>query len=81
MFDKIKKLQQLKEIKNSLDQEKIEVEKEGVRLVMNGNLEVEELRLNLDLSEESQGRIIKECFNEGVKKIQLKMVERFKRLI
>ncbi len=81
MFDKIKKLQQLKKIKDSLSQEKIEIEKEGVELIMNGNLEVEELKLNSDLSKENQERIAKECFNEGVKKVQLKMAERFKGLI
>ena len=81
MFDKIKKLQQLKEVKDSLAQEKVEIEKEGVKLIMNGNLEVEELRLNSDLSKENQEKVAKECFNEGVKKVQLKMVERFKGLI
>jgi len=81
MFDKIKKLRQLKEIKDSLAQEKVEIEKEGVKLIMNGNLEVEELTFNDNLDKESQERIVKECFNEGIKKVQLKMAERFKGLM
>ncbi len=81
MFDKIKKLRQLKEVKDSLAQEKVEIEKEGVKLIINGNLEVEELIFNDNLDKESQERIVKECFNEGIKKFQLKMAERFKGLI
>lgn len=71
MFDQFKQLKQLKEIQDKLSQEKVEVEKEGVRLVMNGKMEVEEISLNPEMSAEKQGKIVKECFNDAIKKIQM----------
>lgn len=71
MFDNFKKIQQLKEIKDSLEGEKIEVEKEGIKVIVNGKMEVEEVKLNPSLSLEDQERIIKDCINESVKKIQM----------
>jgi len=71
MFDNLKKIQQLKEIKNSLEKEKIEIEKEGIKIIVNGKMEVEELKLNPDLSQEDQERILKDCINGAVKRIQM----------
>jgi len=70
MFDQLKQLKQLKEIQDKLSQEKVEIEKEGVRLVMNGKMEVEEISLNSEMDAEKQARIIKECFNDAIRKIQ-----------
>lgn len=71
MFDNLKKIQQLKEIKDSLEKEKIEIEKEGTKIIVNGKMEVEELKLNPSLSQEDQERVLKDCINEAVKKIQM----------
>jgi DNA-binding protein YbaB len=71
MFDNLKKIQQLKEIKNSLEGERIEVEKEGIKVIVNGKMEVEEIKLNSSLNLEDQERIIRDCINESVKKIQM----------
>ena len=70
MFDNFKQLKKLKELKDSLSKERIEIEKEGVRVVINGKMEMEEVKLNSELDIEQQQRIIKECFNEAVGKIQ-----------
>lgn len=77
MFDKLKQMKQLKEIKDSLAQEKIETEKEGTKVVLNGNLEVEEIVLNPEMDKEKQEQILKDCFNEGVKKVQFAMAQKF----
>jgi len=77
MFDQLKQLKQLKELQDKLSQEKIEIEKEGVRLIMNGKMEVEEIYLNPKLEKEKQEKIIKECFNEGIKKIQMSAAKMF----
>jgi len=70
MFDNLKKLQQFKEIKDSLEKEKIEIEKEGIKIVVNGKMEIEEIKLNPELDQNQQERAIKDCINEAVKKIQ-----------
>lgn len=71
MFDKLKQLQQLKELRDSLSQEKEEVERKGVKVIINGKMEIEEIQLNPDLSKEEQEQILKECINESMKKIQM----------
>jgi DNA-binding protein YbaB len=76
MFDNIKKMKQLRDLKNSLAKETIEVEKEGVKIIVNGNMEVEDLKLNNDLKNEKQGEVIKDCFNEAIKKIQRLLAEK-----
>ena len=76
MFDKLKQLKEFKDLQDKLSQEKVEVEKQGTKLIMNGKLEVEEIILNSALSKEEQEKIIKECFNDGVKKIQMSAAQK-----
>lgn len=71
MFDKLKQLQQLKELRDSLSQEKEEVERKGIKVIINGKMEVEEIHLNPDLDKEEQEEVLKECINEAMKKIQM----------
>jgi len=71
MFDKLKQLKELKELRDSLSQEKEEVEKEGVKVVINGEMKIEEIRLNPELEKEKQEKILEECINEAIKKIQM----------
>ena len=76
MLDQLKQLKKIKDMQSSLEKERIEVEKEGVKLVINGKLEVEEIILNPELSKDEQERAIKDCFNEAVKKIQTIMAKK-----
>ena len=71
MLDKLKQLKEFKDLQDKLSREKVEIEKRGTKLIMNGKLEVEEIILNSALSKEEQEKIIKECFNDGIKKIQM----------
>ena len=83
MFDKLKQLKQLKEIQENLKKEKIEKEKEGIKLVINGNMEMEELIINSDLTKEKQEKIIISLFNESVREVQMivaKKMSQFKDL-
>ncbi|HOX21717.1 MAG TPA: YbaB/EbfC family nucleoid-associated protein [Candidatus Paceibacterota bacterium] len=71
MFDKIKQLAQMKSLQDSIKQEKVEVIKEGVRIVLRGDFSIEEINLNPDLAIEKQQEILKECLNDGMKKVQM----------
>ncbi len=73
MFDKLK---QLKEMQNTLSQEREEVEKNGVKVVLNGKMQVEELEINSSLQKHEQERILKECINEAMKKLQMKIANK-----
>ncbi|MBI4193179.1 MAG: YbaB/EbfC family nucleoid-associated protein [Candidatus Colwellbacteria bacterium] len=63
-------LGKLKEIKRALEAERVEVEKEGVRVVMSGALTIEDLHINPTMPLETQERLVKECVNEAIKKAQ-----------
>lgn len=81
MFNKLKQLKQLKEIKNSLSQERFESERDGIKVILNGNLEVEQIILNSEMEKERQESILKDCFNENIRKVQMAMAEKFKGLM
>lgn len=70
MFDNLKQLAKLKELRDSLEKERKEVEREGVRIVVNGKMEVEEIKLNPDLDVVKQEMIVKDCINRAFKEIQ-----------
>lgn len=76
MFDKLKQLGKLKELQNILGEVKAEVEKEGVKIVLTGKLEVESVVLNPSLDKEKQEKVLKECFNEAIKKINLQIAQK-----
>ncbi len=71
MFEKLRQLKQLKNLQDDLGKEKVEVEREGIKVVVNGKMEVEEIRLNAELSKERQEMVVKECVNDALAKIKL----------
>jgi DNA-binding protein YbaB len=71
VFEQIKQIKKLQEIQNALKNEKIENEKNGVKVFMNGKLEVEDVVLNPALSIDDQEKAVKDCFNETMKKVQM----------
>ena len=80
MFDKLKQLQQLKELRDSVAQEKEEVERKGIKVIINGKMEIEEIHLNSDLSKEEQEEVLKECVNEAMKKIQMVLAKKMSQM-
>lgn len=76
MFDKFKQLKQIKELKDMLEKERKEVEKEGVRVVVNGKMEIEEIKLNPQLDSERQEIIVKDCINEAMRMIQTEAAQK-----
>ena len=76
MFDQLKQLQQLREIKNSLEKERKEVEQEGVKVLVNGKMEIERVELNPDLSKERQEELVKSCFNQAIREIQKEVAQK-----
>ncbi len=80
MFSKLKQFQDLrsqaKTMQNALSQETITEEKNGVKVVLNGNMEVISLTLNETLSKSSQEDILKNCFNDAIKRAQRLMAKK-----
>jgi len=71
MFEKLQQIKKLQEIQNALKNEKIENEENGVKILINGKLEVEDIKLNPLLSISDQEKAVKDCFNDAMKKAQM----------
>jgi len=81
MFDKFKQLMQLKGLQDEIKKQRFETEKDGIKVAINGGFGVEEIILNPDLSKNDQEKILKDCFNETVKKAQMAMAQKFSGLV
>jgi DNA-binding protein YbaB len=71
MFDKLKQLKQLKDLQAALSLEKVENENRGVKVIVNGKMEIEQIQLNPELQKEDQEKVLKDCINEAMRKIQM----------
>ena len=84
MFSKLKYLKdirsQAKTMQNALAQESITVEKNGVKIVMNGNMEITSLSINEELSKNSLEGILADCFNDAIKKTQRLMAQKMQEM-
>jgi len=71
MFEQLKQIKKLQEIQNALKNEKISNVKNGVKVIINGKLEVEDVELNPALAIDDQEKAVKECFNDAMKQVQM----------
>ncbi|MFA5130942.1 MAG: YbaB/EbfC family nucleoid-associated protein [Patescibacteria group bacterium] len=80
MFSKLKQFQDLrsqaKTMQNALAQESITEEKNGVKVVLNGNMEITSLSLNESLSKSAQEDTLKNCLNDALKRAQRLMAKK-----
>ena len=79
MFNKLKQIKDLrsqaKTLQNTLSQEKVVVDKRGIHLVINGNLEVTELTISFDAKNNLENDL-KDCLNDGIKQVQKVMAKK-----
>ena len=84
MFGKLKQLKDLrsqaKTMQSALANEKVELEKNGIKLSMNGNMEVTDIKIESDLSKEEIARTSKDLFNDAVKKTQRIMAKKMQEM-
>ncbi|MFA6171680.1 MAG: YbaB/EbfC family nucleoid-associated protein [Patescibacteria group bacterium] len=84
MFNKLRQIKDLrsqaKSIQNVLSQETIESEKGGIKIVMNGNLEVQSVSINDGIAKESQEGILKDLINDTIKKTQKIMAKKMQEM-
>ena len=70
VFDQFKKIAELKKMQDSFKKEKETIEKEGILVEINGNFEVEEIKLNSELNLQDQQEVLKQCLNDARESIQ-----------
>jgi len=80
MFDKIKQMKQIMDLQNQMKQEKAEAEKDGVRVVVNGKLEVEAIYLNPNLTPQQQEKSARDCVNDALRKVQMSAAQKMMNL-
>jgi len=84
MFSKLKQFRDLrsqaKTMQDALAQETITEERNGVKIVLNGNLELINLTLNENLNKTSQEETLKTCFNDAIKRAQRLMAKKLQDL-
>ncbi|MCK9439121.1 MAG: YbaB/EbfC family nucleoid-associated protein [Patescibacteria group bacterium] len=84
MFNKLKQLKDLrsqaKTMQSALADEKVEVEKNGIKLSMNGNMEITDFKINNDLSKEEIAKTSKDLFNDAIKKTQRIMAKKMQEM-
>jgi DNA-binding protein YbaB len=75
MFDDIKKIQELKRMQDSFKQEHETVQKRGISVTINGNMEVEHIILNPTLEPREAEEALRQCINEANKNIQKRLAK------
>jgi len=84
MFSKLKQFQELrsqaKTMQDALAQETVTEEKNGVKVVLNGNMEVITLTLSDSLTKSSQEETLKNCFNSALKHAQRLMAKKMQEM-
>ncbi len=80
MFDKLKDLAEMKKqagaMQAALANQQVEVEDNGIKIVMSGNMEIIGLEINAELDKETQEKYLKDNFNRAIKKVQRLMAEK-----
>lgn len=80
MFNKLKQLKDLrstaKTMQDSLSGERVEESRGGVKIVMNGNMEILSVVINDGLSKEATQNDVKNCVNDIIKKAQRLMAKK-----
>ena len=65
-------------MQSALAQEKIIVEKNGITVEVDGNMEIKEIKISEDLSKDCLDGILKDAINEALKKAQRLMAEKMR---
>ena len=84
MFSKLKHIKELrstaKQMQGALAGELVTVEKGGISVSMNGNMEIVKISLNDDLAKASLEGLLADCVNDVIKKTQRLMAQKMQEM-
>ncbi|MEK7558128.1 MAG: YbaB/EbfC family nucleoid-associated protein [Patescibacteria group bacterium] len=84
MFNKLKQFKDLrnqaKTIQNALVGETTTVEKNGIKVVINGNMEITQININESLAKNNLEKTLTDCLNEAIKKTQRLMAKKIQEM-
>ncbi len=75
VFDQFKKMAELKKLQDNFKKEREVVERDGISVEINGNFEIENIKLNPELSLDKQQEVLKRCLNEARETIQKRLAK------
>lgn len=75
MFNKMKKIKQLKDFESTLKKQTISKEREGIKVTLNLKMEILEIKLNPELEIEAQEKKVKDCVNDALNSAKLEMAK------
>lgn len=76
MFDKMRQLKKLKDLESELKKELTEKEVDGVKVSVNGGMEIIDMKLNPELDIEKQQKALKDCTNNALNEAKFKMAKK-----
>ncbi|MFA5318633.1 MAG: YbaB/EbfC family nucleoid-associated protein [Patescibacteria group bacterium] len=84
MFSKLKQIKDLrsqaKTMQNALSGESVTVEKSGVKMVMNGNMEITEFTAAGDITKEALVQLVPSIVNDSIKDVQRIMAKKMQEM-
>lgn len=84
MFNKLKQFkdlrQQAKTMQSVLEKESVTEERNGIKVVMNGNMEITELTITNEESATEIARLTKGVVNDTIKKVQRLMAKKMQEM-
>lgn len=84
MFNKLKQFkdlrQQAKTMQDVLEKESITEEKNGIKVVMSGNMEITELTITSEAGKDELARQTKTVVNDAIKKVQRLMAKKMQEM-
>jgi len=76
MFEKIKQIRKLKKMQDALSKERATGEENGVSVIVNGKMEVEQVEINPDLSKQDQEKAIRKATNSAFQQIRTTIAQK-----
>ena len=84
MFNKLKQIKDLrsqaKTMQNALSGESVTVEKSGIKMIMNGNMEITEFTASDDITKEALLQLTPSIVNDGIKDVQKIMAKKMQEM-
>ncbi len=76
MLDKIKQLKKIREIQNALEKEKMSIEDGGIKITINGKLEIENLEISDEIKREEISKAVKRAVNKALREAQIAIAKK-----
>ncbi len=75
MFEKLKDLKKARKMQQAFMKERYSVESNGIKVTVNGSLQVEEILIGPEVDRDQVGEMVRHSVNQALKEIQQKLAQ------